>query len=339
MAEIVYGFGSSHGPLLSLAPEKWDLRAQADKARTDHAFKDGTYTYDQLLELRRSNYLADQNRLEVRKENYQRCQDALDKLGEKLRQVKPDVVVLVGDDQHEWFHNEVQPSFAVFHGKEVLNKKFDPEHYAKAPPGIAEAATGHLPPEDQMYPVDSSLAEHLIHTMIDDEFDVTACEKIPENAKGPIGITHSVGFIARRIMNDDPIPMVPVLINTFWPPNQIKPGRCYDMGKSIAKAIRSWNGANKNKRVAVIASGGLTHYVVDEEWDQRMLKAFQEKDVKAIRDEPNIMFRAGTSETKNWITALGALEDTGFEMTLLDYVPCYRSEAGTGNAMAFATWE
>jgi hypothetical protein len=23
---------------------------------------------------------------------------------------------------------------------------------------------------------------------------------------------------------------------------------------------------------------------------------------------------------------------------LLDYVPCYRSEAGTGNAMAFATW-
>jgi seryl-tRNA synthetase len=25
-------------------------------------------------------------------------------------------------------------------------------------------------------------------------------------------------------------------------------------------------------------------------------------------------------------------------MKLLDYVPCYRSEAGTGNAMAFATW-
>jgi hypothetical protein len=25
-------------------------------------------------------------------------------------------------------------------------------------------------------------------------------------------------------------------------------------------------------------------------------------------------------------------------MNLLDYVPCYRSDAGTGNAMAFATW-
>jgi len=61
--------------------------------------------------------------------------------------------------------------------------------------------------------------------------------------------------------------------------------------------------------------------------------------VDAIRGEPNVMFRAGTSETKNWITAMGAMSDTDFEMTLIDYVPCYRSEAGTGNAMAFATWE
>jgi hypothetical protein len=26
-------------------------------------------------------------------------------------------------------------------------------------------------------------------------------------------------------------------------------------------------------------------------------------------------------------------------MNLVDYVPCYRSVAGTGNAMAFAWWE
>jgi hypothetical protein len=29
----------------------------------------------------------------------------------------------------------------------------------------------------------------------------------------------------------------------------------------------------------------------------------------------------------------------GLEMNLVDYVPCYRSEAGTGCAMAFATWQ
>jgi 3-O-methylgallate 3,4-dioxygenase len=51
------------------------------------------------------------------------------------------------------------------------------------------------------------------------------------------------------------------------------------------------------------------------------------------------MFRSGTSETKNWITTAGAVSNTKLKMNLVDYVPCYRSEAGTGNAMAFATWE
>ena len=31
MAEIVLGIGASHGPLLSTPPEKWDLRAKADR--------------------------------------------------------------------------------------------------------------------------------------------------------------------------------------------------------------------------------------------------------------------------------------------------------------------
>ena len=339
MAEIVFAFGSSHGPLLALHPQQWDLRAEADRTRTDLAYKDGSYTYQQLLDLRRSNYLVDQNRMEVRTEYQNRCQAALDKLGEKLAEVNPDVVVLVGDDQHEWFHSQVQPSIAIFNGKEVVNRKFDPEHYKGKLPGIAEAAQGHLPPEDQAYPVCSELATHIIERVVEDEFDVTACSEIPENKKGPIGITHSVGFIVRRIMKDRPIPMVPVLQNTFWPPNQAKPGRCLDFGKSIGKAIQSWNGANKNTRVAVIASGGLSHYVVDEEWDQKMLKAFQDNDEETIRKEPNIMFRSGTSETKNWITTMGAVSNTKLKMNLVDYVPCYRSEAGTGNAMAFATWE
>jgi 3-O-methylgallate 3,4-dioxygenase len=51
------------------------------------------------------------------------------------------------------------------------------------------------------------------------------------------------------------------------------------------------------------------------------------------------MFQLGTSEPKNWITFAGILSETKRRMKLLDYVPCYRSDAGTDNAMAFATWE
>jgi seryl-tRNA synthetase len=32
------------------------------------------------------------------------------------------------------------------------------------------------------------------------------------------------------------------------------------------------------------------------------------------------------------------MSGTGLGLELVDYVPCYRSEAGTGNAMAFTAW-
>lgn len=337
MAEIVLGIGCSHGPLLSLDAEQWDLRAMADKANKEHAFREGTYTYDQLEKLRRWDHLIEQNKIAVRRDRQRRCQVALNKLSEVLQKTAPDVVVLIGDDQHEWFGDEIQPPITIFHGTEVLNRAFDEEEFATKQPGIAAAAKGHLPPENQMYKVCDKLAEHIIQNAIEDEFDVTTSRLIPFDKRGlPIGITHSVGFIVRRLMNDNPIPMVPILQNTFWPPNQIKPGRCYDFGVSIGRAIRSWE---SDKRVAIIASGGLSHFVIDEDWDHKMLKAFEENDVETIRNEPNIMFRSGTSETKNWITAVGALSETGFKMDLVDYVACYRSEAGTGNAMGFALWK
>ena len=69
-----------------------------------------------------------------------------------------------------------------------------------------------------------------------------------------------------------------------------------------------------------------------------MLDALRDGDKDTLVDEPNIMFRSGSSETKNWITVAGILSQTSLEMDLLDYVPCYRSEAGTGSGMAFATW-
>ena len=34
----------------------------------------------------------------------------------------------------------------------------------------------------------------------------------------------------------------------------------------------------------------------------------------------------------------GALSGTGLNMNMVDYVPCYRTEAGNGCAMGFAEW-
>jgi aromatic ring-opening dioxygenase LigB subunit len=91
------------------------------------------------------------------------------------------------------------------------------------------------------------------------------------------------------------------------------------------------------RRVAVVASGGLSHFVVDEELDRRVLDILSKRDVEAVAGLPREFLESGSSEIRNWIAAAGALER--LEMRLVDYVPSYRSEAGTGVGMAFAVWE
>jgi hypothetical protein len=335
MAEIVLGIGMSHGPSLTLTPDQWDLRAQFDRDFKSHPYRGKTYSFDQLLAMRAGENLAAQHLPEIRAERYARCQSALDRLGEIIRAAKPDVLVVIGDDQEEWFHSDIRPPFAVFHGDSVLNSAFDPSEAAGLAPGIEIAERARRAPSDQYYPVNSELARRIIEQAIEHEFDVTACAEIPSDAKGPRTIGHAVSFVYRRVLRDDPIPLVPIFINAFYPPSQPRPKRCYDFGRRVGEAISGWK---SNKRVAVLGSGGMSHFVIDEALDHRLLDAMRTNDAETLAAEPDIMFRAGTSEIKNWIVASGALSTTRLDMQLLDYVPCYRSDAGTGTANCFAVW-
>ena len=337
MAEIVRGVGTSHGPLLILPPDSWPIRRDADMQRPVHDFRGDTYSFDELVEHRRGTLDFDALTAPAkRQEHFDRCQTQLDALGEYIRDANPDVLVVIGDDQHEWFHDQIQPPFTVFCGDAILNSAYDAEKEKDRHLSIQMVEAERHTPVDTYYECVPELATHMITSAVDEGFDITSSSKIPENGDGPIGIGHAFSFIYRRILRDKPIPLVPILVNTFYPPNQALPKRCFDLGAAIGRAIRSWP---SDKRVMILASGGLSHYVIDEDWDRRYLKAMQDWDIDTIKNEPNSIFRSGTSETKNWVVALGALHETGFKMNLLDYVPCYRSEAGNGNAMAFATWQ
>jgi aromatic ring-opening dioxygenase catalytic subunit (LigB family) len=128
---------------------------------------------------------------------------------------------------------------------------------------------------------------------------------------------------------------VPITVNAFYPPNQPSNRRCFKLGEAIRGAIESWD---PTKKVAIMASGGLSHFIIDEELDHMALDAMARRDEEALAALPrDRMMKLGTTETLNWITLSGAM--TNEKMTLVDYVPCYRTEAGTGCAMAFAYWE
>jgi seryl-tRNA synthetase len=82
----------------------------------------------------------------------------------------------------------------------------------------------------------------------------------------------------------------------------------------------------------------MTHFVLDEAFDAKVLEAMNAGDEATLTSLPEEMFQSGTSEIKNWITVAGIMAEAGLTMKLIDYVPCYRSEAGTGSAMGFAQW-
>ena len=54
---------------------------------------------------------------------------------------------------------------------------------------------------------------------------------------------------------------------------------------------------------------------------------------------PESYFEGNTCEVKSWYVLSALMNDYGKKMELIDYVPCYRSIAGTGNAMGFAQWQ
>jgi hypothetical protein len=51
------------------------------------------------------------------------------------------------------------------------------------------------------------------------------------------------------------------------------------------------------------------------------------------------LLRSGTSELRNWIVVGGATAATALTASVIDYLPCYRSAAGTGCAMTFMAWQ
>jgi 3-O-methylgallate 3,4-dioxygenase len=134
-------------------------------------------------------------------------------------------------------------------------------------------------------------------------------------------------------MNGAPIPVVPVFLNTYYPPNQPSPRRCYRLGQVVREAVESYP---EPLRIGVVASGGLSHFTVDEALDGEVIRALRDKDARALEELPRDKLNSGSSEIRNWICAAGALEH--LNLRWVRYFPGYRTPAGTGTGLCFASW-
>lgn len=336
MAKIVGGFGTSHGPQLKVAPpQEWIERGRADRQNPSLWYQGESSDYE-TLKAKRSDF-AHEITPEVMQGRWERMQSSLDALSEYAQSQHYDALVIVSSDHKEIFGDELLAPFAIYWGDSVEHLPFSDEDLAAMSPGLAKAALGDVPDRPITRPVDASLARHLIDTIIEDGFDPAASRFLPAGRYKNGGIPHGWGFIYQRVLGQEStIPMVPVFVNTFWEPTPPSAARSYDFGVALGKAIQSYPA---DIRVGIVASGGLSHFVVDEELDRAFIKAFADRDVDYLRSIPANLMTAGTSELRNWIVVAGAAHAAGLDVNEVVYEPAYRTEAGTGNAMGFVTWK
>ena len=162
------------------------------------------------------------------------------------------------------------------------------------------------PGADRDYPVKSDMAKWLIRALCDRDFDIAAMDGLERGQfEG-----HAFSFIHRRYLQGTDLPVIPLIVNTFDPPNQPTPRRCVQLGAALRELIEAYPA---DLRVGVLASGGLSHFVVDEELDHGIIDAIRRKDTAWLAALDPKQLQAGSSEIRNWLIAVEAVKDLDLE--------------------------
>lgn len=349
MAKVIAGFGSSHSPLMSLTGELWAVHAQNDKGNRElvQVPSGKRVTFDELLESADPK-IADLVNVEVFDRRVEAIQDGLDDLKQRFSDAKPDVVIMFGDDQREFFFDDNYPTINVYWGDTIkmLPRPLRPDMTAAQ--RMIALAYGT---EERDYPVDSGLGLHVIESLMDQDFDVAHSRYLKETYGGsvgpatwyldhqqvtkprPFGLPHAFAFPIVRWFDGQSPPIVPITINTCYPPNWISPRRAYALGQAVRKAVNAWD---SELNVAFACSGGLSHFVVEEELDRHALKGLETADAEILTGLPRQRLQSATTETLNWVATAGAMN--GAKMEVMTYEPGYRTPAGTGCGCAVGHW-
>ncbi len=160
--------------------------------------------------------------------------DGFPPIREWLAKARPDVAVVIYNDHGLNFLLDKMPTFAVGAGAQ----------YRSADDGWGIAYRG-----------EEDLSRHMIESLIAEEFDITACQKMY--------VDHAFTLPLALLWPGSkgcPVRTVPVSINTVQFPLPTA-ARCFKFGQAIGRAVESWEA---DARVVVVGTGGLSHRLEGE---------------------------------------------------------------------------
>src|SRR6266508_5482272 len=223
MGRVIAGMASSHAFALS-DPSVWDAGRQRNREMYARRYGSAPPEQPQVAEETDDDIHG----------RYARIRETFDFIRTRLEETKPDVLVLVGDDQNENFTTANLPQIAIYLGESFIARGRDPS---------SEAA---------QYRCDAELAETILFESLDNDIDMASVQAFPDD----VLLAHAIGPILRRVDPEARIPVVPIFVNAIHVPAP-SARRCYHYGQTIRRAVERQTGA---QRVAVYASGGLSHF-------------------------------------------------------------------------------
>ncbi len=219
---------------------------------------------------------------------------AMRELGKTLDETKPDAVLVIGSDHLETFFLSAVPTFAVISG-ERAHAAFAGRTYS--------------------LPVHQGLAEDLIDKLVRADFDMVYSQD------AILGHAYAAPF--EWVLGGRDIPVVPVFINAYLPPLP-SPRRCAALGRAIAQII-----AARPERVAIVASGGMSHYPGTWKYSQPAfdfdywaIAELEQGNVDALLNlTVEQLDEVGNTELLPWMALFGAIGNQPGE--LLTYQPTW----------------
>lgn len=304
---VVAAFATSHAYTFQ-EPETWDKRRERSRANVSR--KAGRPAADTALALAET---PGDNR-----ERYGRIKDSHKKIRERLKDLKPDAVILIGDDQAENFTADNMPQLLVYTGGEYVADDWDRKHTA--------SIANHC-----------ELALGLVEGCMAEGFDVAWASEF----KGGKLLSHAHTEPILYLLRESGVPVVPLFVNAVHPPAP-SAARCYAFGQAMRRVLERDFAA---LRVVLCASGGLSHFSPSHPWahhvgpryvgdisvefDRRIVEWMRAGEGHRLAQfSSRELIEHGEAELRQWIVMLGALGAAKPEF--LVYEPLYRSIMGMG---------